>query len=69
MNRSTIERPVDIAGADLEPFNGCQEMLPITEFCDERTPHGPSHAILTARSGNNTVWTSTIKIAILNNRG
>ena len=68
MDRSTFKRPVDIAGADLEPFNGCQEMLPITEFFDERTPHGPSHVILTARVGNDSVWTSMIKIPILNNR-
>jgi len=67
MNPPTIQPPNAVARtADLEPFNGCQEMIPISEPFDARTPHGPSHAILTARSGNDTVWTSTIKIPILN---
>jgi hypothetical protein len=69
MNRSGTNSSSDIAGsADLEPFNGCQEMLPITEFSDARTPQGPSQVILTARVGNHSVWTSTIKIPILNDR-
>ena len=67
MNPLTIQPPIAVAGGmDFEPFNGCKEMLPTRESVDASRPHGPSHAILTARSGKDTVWTSTIKIAILN---
>jgi len=68
MNSSTVKPIAVTGGLDLEPFNGCSEMLPFGEPFDAKTPHGPSHAILTARSANDTVWTSTIKIPILNSR-
>jgi len=69
MNQPPVERPIPVArSADLEPFNGCKEMIPIREPFDARTPHGPSRVILTARSGNDAVWMSSIKIPTLNDR-
>ena len=53
------------ARADLEPFNGCHEMLPIRESFDPRTPHGPSQAILTARLARDSIFTCTIKIPLI----
>ena len=53
------------ARKDLEPFNGCHEMLPIREPYDPRTPHGPSQAILTARVARDSVFTCTIKIPLI----
>jgi hypothetical protein len=58
MNHST-SRP------DLEPFNGCREMIPVRESFDAKTPHGPSQVILTARVGTDSVFTCTIKIPLL----
>ena len=65
MNRSTNPSKEFGGGSDFEPFNGCNEMLPIRESFDPRTPHGPSQAILTARIGTESVFTCTIKIPLL----
>ena len=49
---------------DFEPFNGSREMFPIFESLDERIPVGPSRVIFTARVGKDSMWTSTVKIAL-----
>jgi hypothetical protein len=69
MNRSGVNGPRDIArSAEVEPFNGCHEMFPITEFYDATRPHGPSQAILTARVATDSIFTCTIKIPLLSER-
>ncbi|PYQ60009.1 MAG: hypothetical protein DMF58_09675 [Acidobacteria bacterium] len=54
--------------ADLEPFNGCREMFPISESFVERAPAGPSRVIFTARGARDSMWTSTIKISLRGER-
>jgi hypothetical protein len=53
---------------DLELFNGSREMFPIFESLDERIPAGPSRVIFTARVGRDSMWTSTVKIALRGER-
>ena len=54
-----------IRGIDLEPFNGCHEMVSVREVFDARTPRGRARAILTARVTTDSVFTRTIKIPLL----
>lgn len=54
--------------AHVEPFNGCLDMIAIREPFDPKTPHGPSHVVLTARVARDTVFTCTIKIPLLAER-
>ena len=76
MNRTRTDPPTEMAApsmlrqgtADLEPFNGSREMFPIRDSFDERMPTGPSKVIFTARVDRDSMWTSTIKIAIRGKR-
>jgi hypothetical protein len=65
MIRSETNPPSDIADrADFEPFNGSREMFHISDSFEERTPGGPSRVIFTARIDRDSMWTSTVKIAL-----
>ena len=54
-----------VRGTDLEPFNGCNEMVSVREIVDGRTTRGPAQAILTARVTTDAVLTRTIRISLL----
>ena len=56
-------------GSDLEPFDGCHEMMPARETFDGNMPHCPSQAVLTARLATDSVFTCTIKIPLLERSG
>ena len=76
MNRSETNPSTEMAApsmlrrgtADLEPFNGSREMFTIRDSFDERMPTGPSKVIFTARVDRDSMWTSTIKIAVRGQR-
>jgi len=62
--RSETNPSQDMYSADLEPFNGSREMLQTPEPFDERTSHGPSRVIFIAHVSRESIWTSTVKIAL-----
>ena len=65
MIRSETNPPSDIAdSADFEPFNGSREMFHIDDSFEEKSPAGPSKVIFTARIDRDSMWTSTVKIAL-----
>ena len=69
MIRSETNPPSDIAdSADFEPFNGSREMFHISDSFDEKASAGPSRVIFTARVDRDSMWTSTVKIALRGER-
>jgi len=69
MIRSDTNPSRDIAhSAELEPFNRAPEMCHIDDSFDEKAPAGPSKVIFTARIDRDSMWTSTVKIALRGER-
>jgi hypothetical protein len=48
----------------VEPFNGSDAMLSIGRTIDERKDLGPHQAILTLCLASDSMWTSTIRLAL-----
>jgi hypothetical protein len=66
MIRSETNPSCDVA--ELEPFNGSREMFHIDDSFEEKAPAGPSKVIFTARIDRDSMWTSTVKIALRGER-